>query len=65
MIALTNPECLQGDFDTLTGLFDRVGLQKNVDNTVGMRCRPFRAVGTHSDEAYARHMMGVGLTYQY
>ena len=48
LIASTHTECLQGDFDTLTGLFDRVGLRKNVVKIVGMICHPCRAVGTQS-----------------
>ena len=36
MVALSDPRWLQGDFITLVGLFDRVGLKTNVGNTVGM-----------------------------
>ena len=38
LIASTRPEWLQGAFDTLTGLFDQVGLQTNIVKTVGMLC---------------------------
>ena len=45
MVASTDPGWLQSAFDTLTGIFDRVGLRANVHKTVGMVCRPFRAAG--------------------
>ena len=40
MVASYYPHWLQGDFNTLVGLFGRVGLQKNVRKTVGMVCHP-------------------------
>ena len=36
LVASTDPEWLQGEFDTLTGLFDRVGIRTNASKTVGM-----------------------------
>ena len=48
LVALTDPVWLQGSFDTLTGVFDRLGLQKNVGKTVRMIVHPCRAVVTHS-----------------
>ena len=36
LVASTYPEWLQGEFDTLTGLFDRVGIRTNAIKTVGM-----------------------------
>ena len=36
LLASTRPEWMQCVFNVLTGLFDRVGLKKNVKNTVGM-----------------------------
>ena len=35
MVASSDPGWLQGAFNTLVGLFDRVGLQINVGKTVG------------------------------
>ena len=52
-----------GAFDTLIGLFDRVGIQKNFMKTVGMICHPFRAVGTQSDAACEWRMTTEGLSY--
>ena len=64
LVALTDPVWLQGAFDTLTGLFKRVGLRKNISNMVGMHCRNFRAAGTQSEAAHGQRMTGEGLTYR-
>ena len=64
MVASTNPVWLQNAFDTLTGIFDRVGLRTNVRKTVGMVCQPYRVVGVREDEAYKRRMTGEGRSYQ-
>ena len=40
LFASLESACLQGAFDTLTGLFDRVGLQTNEGKTIIMACRP-------------------------
>ena len=53
---------IQGVFNTLVGLFDRVGLQKNVRKTVGMVCHPCQAVGNLSEAAYGRRVTGEGPT---
>ena len=45
MVASSDPRWLLGEFSTLVGLFNRVGLQDNVSKTVGMVCRPFQAAG--------------------
>ena len=37
---------LQGAFNTLTGFFDRLVLQKNVGKMIGMICCPCCEVGT-------------------
>ena len=39
MVSLLDPVWLQGEFSTLVGIFDRVGLNKNSGKTVGMVCR--------------------------
>ena len=36
MVAYTDPDWLQLEFDMMTGLFDRVGLRKNVRKNVGI-----------------------------
>ena len=40
MVASLDPVWLQGAYNTLVGLFDRVGLQTNVGKTVDMVCHP-------------------------
>ena len=45
------------------GLFDRVDLKTNVGKTLVMVFRPFQAVGTQSEAAYRRRMMGAGSSY--
>ena len=45
MVASSDPGWLHGAFNTLVGLFDRVGLWTNVRKTVGMVCHPCQAAG--------------------
>ena len=40
MVASSDPVWIQGAFNALVVLFDRVGLQINVGKTVGMACHP-------------------------
>ena len=40
MVDLSDSRWIHGAFNTLVGLFDRVGLRKNVGKTVGMVCHP-------------------------
>ena len=64
LIALIQTECLQGDFDTLTGLFDRMRLRTNVENTFRIICCPCHVFGTRLEEAYYQRMTEAGLTYR-
>ena len=64
MVALSDPRWLQGAFDNLVGLFDRVGLQTNVEKPVGMVCRTCQAAGNQSKVAYWRRITGEGPTYR-
>ena len=64
MVASSDPCWLQGAFNTLVGLFDRVGLRKNVRNTVGMVCHPGQAAGNLSTEAYGWRVRGGGTYIQ-
>ena len=63
MVDSYDPQWLQGDFNTLAGLFDRVGLQTNFEKTVGMVCHPFQAAGNLLEVAYGRRVTGEGHTY--
>ena len=60
MVTLSDPRWLQGAFNTLVSLFDRVGLRTNVGKTVVMVCHPFQAAGNLTTEAYGRRVTGVG-----
>ena len=63
LIISNHLECLQGAFDALTGLFDLVGIFKNVGKTVGMLFGAFITVGTQLDEVYDHRMKGGVLAY--
>ena len=64
MAALSDPFWLQGAFNTLVGLFDRVGLRTNSGKTFGMVCNPCQAAGNLSTAEYRRRVTGVGPTYR-
>ena len=64
LFASNYPVWLQEEFDTLTRLFNRVGLQTDVSKTDRMICHPFHAVGTQSEGAYEQHITGEELTYR-
>ena len=70
MVASSDPCWIQGGFSTLLGLFYRLGLNNNVYKAVEMVVRlcqaVFRlcqAVGTQSEAAYGRRIMGTGTLY--
>ena len=64
MVASLDPRWLQGEFSTLVGLFDRVGLWTYVGKTVGMVCHPCKETGTQLEAAYRWQMMGEGPSYR-
>ena len=64
MVASSDPRWLQGTFNTLVGLFDRLVLQTNVGKTVRMVFRPFQAAGNQLEVVYGRRIMGEGSTYR-
>ena len=64
MVALSDPRWLQGDFSTLVGLFDRVGLKTNVRKIVRMVCRLFQAAGMQLEAVYGIRMTRAGPLYQ-
>ena len=64
MVASSDPRWLQSAFNDLFGLFDRVGLRKNVRKTFGMVYHPCQAAGNLSEAAYGRRVTGVGPTYR-
>ena len=54
MVASSDPRWIQGAFNTLVGLFDRVGLRTNVRKKFGMVCHPCQAEGNLLEAAYGR-----------
>ena len=64
LVAYTDPGWLQSEFDTLTRIFDRVGMRKNVHKTMGMVCKPFRTAKVRADKAHTRKMTGGGTEFQ-
>ena len=64
MVASYDPRWIQGAFNTLVGLFGRVGMRTNVRKTVGMVCRPCQAAGNLSEAVYGRRIMGEVPTYR-
>ena len=63
-VASSYTHWLQGAFNTLVGLFDRVGMRTNAGKTVGMVCHSFQAVGNLLEAAYGRRFTGEGPTYR-
>ena len=64
LVASTQLERLQREFDVLTGLFNRVGLSTNTRKTVRMLCQPCHAPGLMSLELYVRRATGMVSTFR-
>ena len=64
MVASSDPCWIHGEFNTLAGLFDRVGMRTNVGKTVSMVYRPCQASGKQLEAAYGRRVIGEGPTYR-
>ena len=61
---MSDPAWIQGAFNALVAIFDRVGLLTNVSKTVSMVCQPCRAgAENRTEEAYSRRLMGLGKYY--
>ena len=54
IVVSSDPGWIQGTFNTLVGLFDRVGMQTNVGKTVVIVCHPFQAAENLTTKAYGR-----------
>ena len=63
-ITLLVPRWLQGNFRTLVGLFDRVGMNNNVRQTVGIVFCPCQVEVTQLEAAYERRMTVEGHSYR-
>ena len=64
MVASSDPAWIQGTFNALVGLFDRVGLQTNFGKTVSVVCHPCQAAGNITQAAYGRRLTGEGNSYK-
>ena len=64
MVTSSDPTWIQGGFNALVGLFDRLGLQTNVGKTVSMVCHPCQAAGNITQAAYGRRLTGEGNLYK-
>ena len=64
MVVSSDPAWLQGAFNALVAIFDRVGVMTNAGKTVSMVCHPCQAgAGNRTEEAYGRRLTGVGRSY--
>ena len=64
MVVSLDPAWLQGAFNALVAIFDRMGLLTKVGKTVSMVCHPCRAgVGNRAEAAYSRRLTGLGKSY--
>ena len=63
LVASTQPERLQREFDVLTGLFDQVGLRTNTRKTVIIACQPCHMPGSILVVVYVRLRRRTGLTF--
>ena len=60
LLAPPRPTRPQVALSVFTGLFDKVGLQTNINKIVVMVCQPFYIVDGHLEEAYTRRITGMG-----
>ena len=55
MVASKYPVWVQSEFETLTGIFDWVGIRTNIHKIVGIVCSPLRDTEVWADKAYTQH----------
>ena len=58
LVASMDPVWFQGEFDTMTRLFDGDGIWTNIGKTFIIICHPCCTVGTHWELSYERRMNG-------
>ena len=64
MVVSSDPAWIQGVFNALVAIFDRVGLLTDVGKTVSIVCHPCQAgSGNRTEEAYGRRVTGMGRSY--
>ena len=59
-----DPIWVQAALTKMVRMFDRVGLQTNLDNTKAMICTPGFVWGQQGDEAYHQGAIGEGPTFR-
>ena len=65
MVGASDPSWLQGALSALVAIFDRVGLQTNVDKTVSKACNPCRAEsGNRTAEGYRQRITEDGNSFR-
>ena len=65
MVGASDPAWIQGAFSALVAIFDRVGLQTNVDKTVSMACHPcWAGNGNRTTKGYRRRMTEDGSSFR-
>ena len=64
LIRFQYPECLQGALNDLMGLFYRVGLMSNIENSRTMTFQPGAIHTGMLDKAINSRIVGVGATYR-
>ena len=57
LVTSTKLDQLQGKLGTIIVLFYRIGIWTNNGNISGIFCRPYRAVGAHSEEAFEQKIL--------
>ena len=64
MVVSSDTAWLQGAFNALVAIFDRVGLLTNVGKTVSMVCQPCQVgAGNRTEEAYSWRLTGERRSY--
>ena len=65
MVGTSDTAWIQGAIRALVAIFDRLGLQTNVNKTFSMACHPCRAgTGNRTTEGYRRRLTGDGSSYR-
>ena len=64
ILTSSDPQWLQWAFSQIVGLFDRVGLNTNIEKTVSTTCKPCNTTGNRSEEAYGQIMTGEGTMFR-
>ena len=58
ILSPTQTEWLHWKFDILLGIFEKVGMKKNMKNMVNTVCRPCHITDRNSDTAHTQQMTG-------